>query len=140
MSKENEKTVEVYKEKASIYIQTGIKHDNLHFEKAQKKRKKLENFIKKNLELFPKNITVFEIGSGDGTNAKYMKDLGYKVIGSDIADAFIRNSIGKGIETIKFNVLKDEFLEKYFVIFCWRVFVHFTKEDLEKTLKKVYGN
>ena len=38
MSKENEKTIEVYKEKASLYLETTIKHDNLDPEKAKRKR------------------------------------------------------------------------------------------------------
>lgn len=140
MSKENEKTVAVYEQKANTYLETGIKHDNLYIKKANSKREKLQNFIKSNIGLLPKGSKVFEIGSGDGTKAKYIKDLGYKVTGSDIADAFIKETSNKGVETIKFNVLKDEFVEKYSVIFCWRVFVHFTKEDVEIILRKIYNN
>ena len=140
MSKENEITVEVYEQKANTYLETGVKHDNLDIEKAKLKREKLQNFIKSNIELLPKGSKVFEIGSGDGANAKYIKDLGYKVTGSDIADAFIKATRDKGVETIKFNILKDEFVEKYSVIFCWRVFVHFTKEDIDIILRKIYNN
>ena len=117
MSKENEITVEVYEQKANTYLETGVKHDNLDIEKAKLKREKLQNFIKSNIELLPKGSKVFEIGSGDGANAKYIKDLGYKVTGSDIADAFIKATRDKGVETNKFNILKDEFVENYSVIF-----------------------
>ena len=140
MSKENEKTVAVYEQKANTYLETGVKHDNLYIKEANSKREKLQNFIKSNIELLPKGSKVFEIGSGDGANAKYIKDLGYKVTGSDIADAFIKETSNKGVKTIKFNVLKDEFVEKYSAIFCWRVFVHFTKEDVEIILRKIYNN
>ena len=33
---------------------------------------------------------------------------------------------------------QNEFNQKYSAIFCWRVFVHFTKNDALKVLKKVY--
>jgi len=138
MSKENKKTVEVYKRKANIYLETNIIHNNIDPNKAKCKREKLEKFIKENLELLPKGAKVFEIGSGDGSNAKYIEKLGYEVTGSDIAEDFIKSINNKGIKTIKFNVIEDEFLERYFSVFCWRVFVHFTKEDAKKVLKKVY--
>lgn len=138
MSKENEKTVEVYKKNANTYLKTSIKHDNLDPNKAKNKREKLEEFIKINIESLPKGAKVFEIGSGDGSNAKYIEKLGYEVTASDIADAFINEISAKGLKTIKFNVLEDEFVENYHAIFCWRVFVHFTKEDAMKVLQKAY--
>lgn len=139
MSKENEKTLEVYNQKASRYLETSIEHDKINPDRAKSKREELENFIKSNIELFPKGAKVFEIGSGDGTNAKYIEELGYDVTASDVAEDFIHAINEKGLKTIKFNVLNDELVQKYSVVFCWRVFVHFTKEDVEKVLQKVYN-
>lgn len=138
MSIENEKTLEVYNEKAKIYLETSIQHDNLDPEKAKHKREKLEKFIKTNMQMLPKDAKIFEIGSADGINAKYIKQLGYEITASDIAQDFINSIKSKGLKTIKFNVLENEFNEKYSAIFCWRVFVHFTKSDVSKVLKKVY--
>lgn len=138
MSKENEKTIEVYKEKASLYLETTIKHDNLDPEKAKRKRERLEKFIKSNMERLPKGVKVLEIGSGDGSNARYIKELGYDITASDIAEDFISAIQDKDLKTIKFNVLEDDFKERYYAVFCWRVFVHFTKEDAEKVLQKTY--
>lgn len=138
MSIENDKTVEVYKIKASTYLQTTITHDNLDIEKAKAKKEKLEKFIKESLISLPKNSRVLEIGSADGANSKYIESLGYNVTASDVADDFINESKSKGLKTIKFNVLKDNLKEKYSAVFCWRVFVHFTKEDLEKAFQKIY--
>lgn len=59
---------------------------------------------------------------------------------SDTADAFIEVTRSQGIRTIKFDALEDGFPEKYFAIFCWRVFVHFTREDALKIIKNVYEN
>ena len=139
MSKENKKTVEIYEEKAATYLKTTLEHEKLDPEKAKRKKEKLQNFIKSNLEQFEKGSKVFEIGSADGENAKFIKDLGYNVTASDIAEAFINASKSKVENTIKFNVLEDEFKEKYSAVLAWRVFVHFTKEDLEITLNKVYN-
>lgn len=138
MSIENEKTLEVYNKKAKTYLETSIEHDNLNPEKARHKREQLEKFIKTNIKTLPKGSKVFEIGSADGKNAKYIEKLGYEIIASDIAEDFINSIKSKGLKAIKFNVLENEFDEKYSAIFCWRVFVHFTKSDVSKVLKKVY--
>lgn len=138
MSIENKKTVEIYERKAATYLRTTIEHDKLDPEKAKRKKEKLQNFIKENLEQLKKGSKVFEIGSADGENAKYIKELGYNVTASDIADAFINEAKSKIENTIKFNVLEDDFKDKYSAVFAWRVFVHFTKEDLDITLNKVY--
>ena len=138
MSIENKRTLEVYNKKAKTYLETSIKHDNLNPEKAKHKHEQLETFIKTNIETLPKGSKVFEVGSADGTNAKYIEKLGYQIIASDIAEDFINSIKSKGLKAIKFNVLENEFDEKYSAIFCWRVFVHFTKSDVSKVLKKVY--
>lgn len=139
MSIENERTLEVYNKKAKTYLETSIKHDNLNPEKAKHKREQLEKFIKTNIETLPKGSKVFEIGSADGTNAKYIEKLGYEITASDIAEDFINSIKSKSLKAIKFNVLENEFDEKYSAIFCWRVFVHFTKSDVSMVLKKVYN-
>ena len=139
MSIENKKTVEIYEEKAATYLKTTIEHDKLDEEKAKRKKEKLQNFIKENLEQFKKGSKVFEIGSADGENAKYIERLGYNITASDIADAFINETKSKVENTVKFNVLEDDFKDKYLAVLAWRVFVHFTKEDLELTLNKVYN-
>ena len=138
MSKENKKTLEVYKEKAHLYLATSIEHDKIDPVKAKKKREKLEELIKANFSSLPKNAKVFEIGSGDGTNAKFIENLGFEVTASDMADDFIKATQSQGLTTIKFDAIEDNFPEKYSAIFCWRVFVHFTKEDAKKIIKKVF--
>lgn len=139
MSKENKRTLEVYEKNARTYLKTGVEHDNLYPDKAKIKREKLEKFIKENIEILPKGAKVFEIGSADGTNAKYIESLGYEITASDIAEDFIKEILSKELKTIRFNVLEDNFFEKYFAVFCWRVFVHFTKDDAIKVLQKVYN-
>lgn len=138
MSKENKKTLEVYEKYASRYLNTSIEHDNLDIEKARRKRERFQNFLKKNLESIPDKSKVFEIGSADGVNSKYIENLGYEVTASDVAEDFVKAIKSKNLKTIKFNVLEDTFSEKYSAVLCWRVFVHFTKEDVFDVLQKVY--
>lgn len=140
MSIENKKTVEIYKEKASIYLATSIEHDKLEPEKANRKREKLNNFLRNSFQSLPKNAKILEIGSANGENAKYIESLGYNVTASDIAEDFINASKNNGLTTINFNILEDNFKEKYSGILAWRVFVHFTEEDIFETLKKSYDN
>ena len=111
MSKENEKTLEVYKEKANLYLSNSIEHDRLDPMKAQQKREKLEKLITTNFSTLPKHAKIFEIGSGDGSNAKFIQNLGFEITASDTANAFIEASQQKGLKTINFNALKDVFPE-----------------------------
>lgn len=140
MSIENKKTVDIYKEKASTYLATSIEHDKLEPEKANRKREKLNNFLRISFQTLPKNAKILEIGSANGENAKYIESLGYNVTASDIAEDFINASKNNGLTTINFNILEDNFKEKYSAILAWRVFVHFTEEDIFETLKKSYDN
>ena len=138
MSSENKKTVEVYKQTAHLYLANSAEHDRLDPDRANKKREKLEKLIKESFSKLPEHSKVFEIGSGDGSNAKFMESLGFEVTASDTADDFIEATRKQGVYTIKFDALEDKFPEKYAGVFCWRVFVHFTKEDALKIIKKVY--
>lgn len=138
MSIENEQTIKVYEKKANHYIKTGIIHDNLNPIKAEKKKIELENRIKEYFKDISTGGNILEIGSANGENAKYLKGLGYEVTGSDIADDFIQATKDQGINTIKYNVLRDKLDSKYDGVFCWRVFVHFTLDDLEVALKNIY--
>ena len=121
-----------------LIVWSSMEHDRLDRMKAKRKREKLEKLIATNFSPLPKHAKVFEIGSGDGSNAKFIQDLGFEVTASDTAQAFIEAIQHQGLKTIHFNALEDDFPEKYFGIFCWRVFVHFTKDDALKIMEKVY--
>lgn len=138
MSKENFETIKVYDETVNIYLANSLEHDRLDPVRAEEKKKELEQLIEKSFAGLPRKAKVFEIGSGDGQNAKFIESLGFDVTASDIVDGFIEETRKQGVKTIKFNALEDEFKEKYFAIFCWRVFVHFTKEDALKVIEKAY--
>ena len=138
MSEENRRTLEVYEKKAKDFLGTTLKHYNLNPEKADKKEERLRNFLKNSFEVLPKGSKVFEIGCSDGQSSKYLESLGYDVLASDVAKDFVEIASKNGLKTIKFNLLEDDFKEKYSGILAWRVFVHFTEDDCIKALNKIY--
>lgn len=138
MSQENSKTLEVYNQTASQYLANSIAHDNLDLAKAKRKRAKLNRFIQDSFATLPQNGDIFEIGSADGENAKFLESLGYDVMASDVAPDFLDKLREAGLRYRKFDVLNDDFSQTYDGIFCWRVFVHFTPEDALAVLKKAY--
>ena len=138
MSEENRKTLEVYDKTASKYLSNSIEHDALDPEKAKRKDMNLKVFLGKTFSPLRERAKIFEIGSGDGATAQHLERIGFDVTASDVADDFIKKTAEKGVRTIKFNALTDEFPDKYDGILAWRVLVHFTPEDFEQLLKKVY--
>jgi 2-polyprenyl-3-methyl-5-hydroxy-6-metoxy-1,4-benzoquinol methylase len=138
MSQENQRTVDVYRKKGKMYLQNSDVHDQMDPEKAARKQQKLINLIEKSFTDLPAGAKIFEIGSGSGANAEIMQNMGYDVTASDVSDDFINTTKEKCNKVFQFNVLQDEFPEKYNGIFCWRVFVHFTKEDAAQAISKVY--
>lgn len=140
MSKGNKQTVEVYQNGgAKKYLETTKIHEQLDVEKAKRKQAKLNDYLLKSFSTLPKGASIFEIGCGDGVNAKVLKDSGYCVVASDVADAFIENAKQLGLETAKFNVLDDKFKKKVDGVLCWRVFVHFSDQDFVDAIKNIYA-
>ena len=139
MSKENEKTLSVYQQYADKYMENTIAKDKESFKDAQAKERELHQFLKEGFLPLQINSTIFEIGAGAGENSLFLANSGYNIIASDVAGAFLNELKNKKLNTIKFDVLKDDFKQKYAGILCWRVFVHFTKEDAKIVLYKVFN-
>lgn len=138
MSEENSKTLKVYDDLAKVYLKQTINHSKNDPEKAKKKFEWLKSFCKKGFGTLPEGSKVFEIGAADGLNSKMLESFGFDVTASDVADDFLAAIKEQNLKTIKFNLLTDDFPQKYDGIFCWRVFVHFTEKDLELALNKIY--
>ena len=60
MSKENKKTIEVYKKKAYLYLSNSIEHDKLNPQRAKQKREKLEKLISSNFSSLPKHAKILK--------------------------------------------------------------------------------
>ena len=138
MSIQNKKTLEAYQKAAKNYLKSSKIVAKEYKESTKEYKKKVNLFIKDTFKELPKGSKILEVGSADGENAKYIEKLGYNVTASDVADDFLIAIKDNGLKPIKFNLLTDKFRDKYNAIFCWRVFVHFTKEDSLKALKRSY--
>ncbi len=110
MSNENKKTVKAYQKKAKQYLINNSIIDPIDI---KKETSKTHRFIKNSLSYLPYGSKVLEIGAGNGDNSLYIKKLGYNITSSDIADDFIKEIEKRGLKPIRFNLLEDEFKEKY---------------------------
>ena len=133
MSRENQKTLQVYEKYYRAYLEGEAKR-----EKARPgKTKKEARFVDEGFKSLPRPTRILEIGSGSGLMAKALSSLGYLVTPSDAVEGFLQEMRKNGLQPIKYNVLTDEGARKYDGVLAWRVFVHFTREDLEMALAKI---
>ena len=139
MSEQNQKTLEIYNRLAQKYMDNTARHDQMDPEKAKKKKAKLESFLLESFKKMPEGGKILEIGSGDGTNAAFLKSSGFDIIASDVAEAFLNSCRQNGLEPLKLNVINDDLPDRLSGVLAWRTFVHFTKEDLKKTFQKNYS-
>lgn len=138
MSIENNKTLATYDITAQIYLDNTITHDKKRPEHALEKKQQLTANLKKAFDNLPTNAKILEIGSADGENAKILESFGFDATASDVAPAFIAACEKQGLSTIKLNVLKDKLPDNLNGVLCWRVFVHFTPDDITQALKRIY--
>ncbi len=138
MSEENRKTLAAYDKTAQKYLDNSIAHDAMRPEHAREKRAKLNEKLQKAFSALPKGAKILEIGAADGESSKFLESIGYDVTASDVAPAFLKALKKQGLKTTKFNVLEDDFPDRFDGVLCWRVFVHFTKEDILLALQRVY--
>lgn len=138
MSIENQKILEVYDKLAKRYLENTAVNYEQNAEKVQRKKAELKSFLEEGFSSLAKGGKVLEIGSSDGMDAEILESLGFEVTPSDVAEDFLEAIREKGFEPLKLDILKDEIREKYDGVFCWRTFVHFTKEDLAVALDKIY--
>lgn len=138
MSKENEETIKIYEKFGDKYLERNKKAiDN-------DSRAKIEDELQK--ELFktyvnglPKDSKIFEVGSASGRDAKTLRGLGYtNIVVSEVVDFFLKKLRDEGFSPIKFNLITDDFSDKYDFILCWAVLVHFTKAEAKDSIRKMY--
>lgn len=82
---------------------------------------------------------IFEIGSGTGRDASYLKQLGYSVQVSDVASSFVSMLTDDGWDAISFDVVKDELQGTWDLVFADAVLLHLTRDDFSLALEKVLG-
>lgn len=81
-----------------------------------------------------KEAKIFEIGSATGRDAEYFRSKGYQVQTSDATLGFVDLLHDKGLDAVRFNVLEDEFPDKYDLILANAVYLHFTREQFDRAV------
>lgn len=138
MSEQNQKTLDIYDRIAQAYLDSIIKHYQINPHEATIRQRNQEQFLQDNFKSLPANSTILEIGAGSGENSAFLQSLGYNIIASDIAKVFLTSCKNKNLNTIKLNLLTDPLPSNLSGILAWRVFVHFTKDDLKTAFTKIY--
>jgi SAM-dependent methyltransferase len=88
--------------------------------------------------MLPRGTNMLEIGSGLGRDANYFEENGLVVKRTDVASSFIKYQTEQGKEISKLNVLEDEITRFWDVVFANAVFLHFTPEQFDLILRKIF--
>jgi SAM-dependent methyltransferase len=83
---------------------------------------------------------IFEIGSGTGRDASYLKQLGYRVQVSDVASSFVSMLAEDGWDAIRFDVVKDDLTGTWDLVFADAVLLHLTRDEFSLTLEKILAS
>ena len=138
MSKENELTIEVYEKFGDKYLDRNTE-DVKNNQRARINNDRHMRQLEKYLYGLSKDSKIFEIGSASGRDAKLIRALGYtNITVSDVANYFLKLLRKEGFSPIRFNLITDDFSEKYDFIYCWAVLVHFTKNEAKQAIKKMF--
>ena len=130
MSQNNKNAIDVYEKYADEYLVSNTTRAD---DEARKK------MLTEHMDGLPKDAKIFEIGSAGGNDAKIMQSLGYSNITvSDITPAFLRELEKKGFSPVKFDLVADNFTDKYDFVYCWAVLMHLTKDEARAGLHKIY--
>lgn len=139
MSRENSETIEVYEKYGDKYLERNAK-DIINNPKAKADNDEQIRRIKRYLVGLDKNAKIFEIGSASGRDAKTFQSFGYQnIIVSDAANYFLDILKKEGFSPLKFNLITDDFDNKYDFVFCWAVLVHFKKDEAKTAIKKIFN-
>ncbi|MBR6505769.1 class I SAM-dependent methyltransferase [Candidatus Saccharibacteria bacterium] len=139
MSKENQKTLEVYEELFQEYFNgTKRRIKSRGIEKSAKKAIIEHNYWFEGFKTLGDHADILEIGSADGLGAKALAKHRFNVTTSNTVGGFIKVLEKSGLKPIKFNVLIDRLDCQFDGVLAWHVFVHFTPEDLKIALKNIH--
>lgn len=99
----------------------------------------VKKWLDQSLAHVPLTGNILEIGSAFGREIDYIETKGYKVIGTDGAQAFVDYLVTHGYQAYKLNIITDELSDRYHFIFANTVFLHFTPAELDTVFAKVYN-
>jgi cyclopropane fatty-acyl-phospholipid synthase-like methyltransferase len=130
-SKQNDETIKVYNEDLESYIK-GTPQE------YQENHGPLLKWINATLSMLSKGGRILEIGSGTGREAHYISSKGFDITLSDGAQSFVSYLKSQGDDALLINAVDDPIPTGYEMIFANAVVSHFTPEDLQLVLKKIF--
>lgn len=125
----NQITLQSYESKADEYAH-----------KTQKQVVTTHEWLDRTLQYIKIEDRILELGSGFGRDAQYVESLGYKVQRTDAAQSFIHALQKQGYDTLYLNILTDELPQDYPLIFANRVLLHFTPEEVNVIVGKIFNS
>lgn len=133
MSESNQHTIEAYNKEADIYL---FKTPSVY----QPYHKRMLDWIEASLKDLNQDTIVLEIGSGTPRDANYIRGRGFKVQTSDASKKFVEQLRAADDNAILFNALNDPVPGKYGLIFANAVAPHFTRDDMDTFITKMYSS
>lgn len=131
-SKENSynyQTLKSYNDKTANYI--------------QRTPQVVDGFVKKWIDKaftgLPKDSKILEIGSAFGRDADYIESLDFNVQRTDAAKEFVDYLNAQGKDARLLNIITDEIVGNYDVVFANAVLLHLDEQDFEGAIKKIYS-
>lgn len=81
---------------------------------------------------------IFEVGSGPGYTADFIKRMNYNVLASDAAGAFVRLMVSRGLPAIRQNIVTEPTPGQYRGIWAGAVFHHMSGLQMDTAIGNVY--
>jgi hypothetical protein len=99
-----------------------------------------KTWIDATVALMHSDARIIEIGSGCGRDAAYIESQGFTVERTDAAQGFVTLLQEQGYNVRSFNILTDDFVASYDLVYAAGVFLHFTPAEFTHALIKIHGS
>jgi predicted TPR repeat methyltransferase len=95
-----------------------------------------EDFLRRVLELLPRDAHMLELGTGPGHDALFFEAGGVRVRRTDGASGFVERLRASGLQADVLEMTSEEFGGPYDAVFANAVLVHLTEAQLDLVLVK----
>lgn len=130
---------EIYRNYLSVHV--NRMHGNSSVNPTYKIFKQWDNYYLPILKNLDKNVSILEIGCGNGMFVTYLKERGYvNVRGIDISDEYLSEGFNRGEKDIFKKDIFEELhdVESYGLIIAIDVLEHFSKSENYEIFKLIH--
>jgi SAM-dependent methyltransferase len=100
----------------------------------------VKDWVDESLRRIRKNGSILELGSAFGRDADYIESKGFHIDRTDATKAFVELLRGKNQRAEVLDAIHDDFFGKHDAVFANAVLLHFTLEEAQKVISKVYDH